>query len=84
MQITEKIINNYSTLRLCTLVAILCFISNSRSCFFIPTPAENPPSVPAEPMTRCQGTIIGMGFAPKAWPTARAAFGFLTLFAIHA
>jgi hypothetical protein len=60
------------------------FDSSARSIFFIPRPAEKPPSVPAEPMIRCQGTIIGRGFAAMAWPTARAAFGFLALIAIQA
>jgi len=58
--------------------------SKPSSLFFIPSPPENPPSVPAELITRCQGMMIGMGFAPIAWPTARAARGDLILFAIQA
>jgi hypothetical protein len=60
------------------------FFSNSKSLFFIPIPPENPPSVPAELMTRCQGIMIGIGLAPSAPPTALTALGFFILFAIQA
>lgn len=63
---------------------MLLFFSISSSFFFIPSPPENPPSVPAELITRCQGMMIGMGLAPIAWPTARAARGFLIRLAIQA
>jgi hypothetical protein len=58
--------------------------SRASSFSFIPIPPENPPSEPAELITRCQGMMIGNGFAPSAWPTARAARVFLILLAIHA
>jgi hypothetical protein len=58
--------------------------SNSNNLFFTSIPPENPPSEPAEPMTRCQGMMIGTGFAPRAFPTARAAFGLPILPAIQA
>lgn len=62
----------------------LMFFSNSSSFFFIPSPPENPPSVPAELITRCQGMTIGTGLAPIAWPTALEAREFLIRLAIHA
>ncbi len=62
----------------------LALDSSSSSFFFNLSPAENPPSEPAELITRCQGMMIGMGLAPNAWPTARTAFGFFILLAIQA
>ena len=60
-----------------------CFQGFSSS-FFIPSPPENPPSVPAELMTRCQGMKTGMGLAPMAWPTALADPGLPIRSAIQA
>ncbi len=77
----------YAFLRvLCDFVvkSLLFVASNDSSFFFIPSPPENPPSVPAELITRCQGMIIGIGFAPTACPTALAASGFLILRATQA
>ncbi len=69
---------------LCVLCGkIACLVSRSSSFFFNSSPSENPPSVPAEVMTRCQGMMMGMGLAPIARPTALTAFGFLMRFAIQ-
>ena len=55
------------------------------SIFFLSTnPPANPPSVPAELMTRCQGMSTGTGFAALACPTARAACGLPAARATHA
>jgi len=58
--------------------------SSSSNFFFSLRPAENPPSEPAELITRCQGMMIGIGLAPNAWPTARTALGFFIVLAIQA
>src|SRR3954470_3378234 len=41
----------------------------------VPCGAENPPSEPAEPTTRWQGTTMGKRFPLITFPTARAAPG---------
>src|SRR5258707_3429595 len=36
-----------------------------------PPLAENPPGLPSAASTRWQGTTIGQGLRPSAWPTSR-------------
>ena len=47
-------------------------ISSSFSLVARPPGAEKPPILPSAPVTRWQGTTIGQGLRPSAWPTARA------------
>src|SRR5262249_20281081 len=45
---------------------------SSRSLVVTPPLAEKPPGLPFAASTRWQGTMIGIGFWPSAWPTSRA------------
>jgi hypothetical protein len=47
-------------------------IASSFSLVRAPPRAEKPPSLPPAAVTRWQGTTIGQGFLPSAWPTSRA------------
>ena len=49
--------------------------SCTRSQRLVSNPPPNPVRSPFDPMTRWQGTMIGIGFFPFAAPTARASFG---------
>src|SRR5690349_23519354 len=47
-------------------------IASSLSLVLTPPPAERAPGLPPAAVTRWQGTTIGQGFLPSAWPTSRA------------
>src|SRR5580692_4725151 len=46
-------------------------IASILSLVVTPPLAENPPGLPPAASTRWQGTTIGQGLRPSAWPTSR-------------
>src|SRR4051812_48950170 len=50
-------------------------LSSARSVSLVSRPPPKPVSFPLLPITRWQGTTIGIGFAPLARPTARDPLG---------
>jgi len=60
----------------------LCSI-RAQAASLMSTPEEYPPIEPSVSMTRWQGKIIGIGFLPRALPTALKALGFPITSASH-